>query len=349
MQYIHLAQNKSKNYIDETGVSYIGDIKEATLRLELDQQVLIASDIVTWKATDDSPEYTSAYRNIYTGLLTFNGSQLKSIRIDKVISWTSFNDWGQNIISISEIPGGFEIADATSKAQWASFQAALKDKAVSIFSYDDVNWNLDSQTPPTNTTTVEEFLALPEGKYFAAGWSTDPTGTNILPDISLEVTTQDNSTKVQKTDVDLGEAITGISDKTDAIAGSAATDVLVAGKGADKITGGDSADQFVFNIRDAFGKKGADTITDFNPSQGDKLVLSPDALPGLSDPALTNATSKKDLKAAQKSGASLIYYQPLGQLFYDQNGKGKGFGSGGLFAILAGAPSLTIDHLGLLG
>ena len=148
--------------------------------------------------------------------------------------------------------------------------------------------------------------------------------------------------------VDLSRLIQGGSAASDVISGSTAADVLGAGQGPDKLTGGAGADQFVFNTPDAFGKKGADQITDFNPSQGDKLALSPNAFPGLSDPSLTSVASKKSLASAQKGGAAFIYYQPLGQLFYNQNGTGKGFGSGGLFAVLLGTPQLTMDSLGVM-
>jgi len=155
-----------------------------------------------------------------------------------------------------------------------------------------------------------------------------------------------NTTVVSKITVDLSSLIQGASSSSDAVSGSAKDDVLGAGKGADKLTGAGGADQFVFNTRDKFGKKGADTITDFKPEEGDQLVLSPDALPGLkAEPTLQAVTSKKALKAAQKSDSDLIYYQPFGQLFYDQNGSGKGFGSGGLFAVLSGAPVLEAEDL----
>jgi hypothetical protein len=134
----------------------------------------------------------------------------------------------------------------------------------------------------------------------------------------------------------------------DPITGSLGADLIGAGKGADRLTGNAGADKFIFNTKDSFGKKGADTISDFKPDEGDMLVVNADALPGLSNPKLTTATSKSKLTASQKSGASLIYYQPLGQLFYDQNGSAKGYGSGGLFAILTGAPSLSAENLGIL-
>jgi len=155
-----------------------------------------------------------------------------------------------------------------------------------------------------------------------------------------------NTTVVSNITVDLSSLLQGISSKIDAISGSANDDVLGAGKGADKLTGASGADQFVFNTKDSFGAKGADTITDFNPEEGDQIVLSSNALPGLkTEPTFQAVSSKKALKAAQKSDSDLIYYQPLGQLFYDQNGSGKGFGSGGLFAVLSGAPVLEAADL----
>ena len=44
----------------------------------------------------------------------------------------------------------------------------------------------------------------------------------------------------------------------------------------------------------------------------------------------------------------LIYYAPKGQVYYDQNEDDKGFGKGGLFAILKGSPELGADSFGLM-
>jgi len=184
------------------------------------------------------------------------------------------------------------------------------------------------------------------------------TTTNVTNETSTSTSNTTNNTNnitnnfsniVGNITVDLSSLIQGVSSKSDAISGSAKDDVLGAGKGADKLTGASGADQFVFKTKDSFGNAGADIITDFNPEEGDQLVLSPDALSGLkTNPSLQSVTSKKALKAAQKSDSDLIYYQPLGQLFYDQNGSAKGFGKGGLFAVLSGAPVLTAENLGVI-
>ena len=51
----------------------------------------------------------------------------------------------------------------------------------------------------------------------------------------------------------------------------------------------------------------------------------------------------------QREDMELVYFEPKGQLYYNQNEGGKGFGKkGGLFAILEGAPEITQDSVGLL-
>ena len=150
-------------------------------------------------------------------------------------------------------------------------------------------------------------------------------------------------------EIDLSALISETKGKGDAIIGTESQDLIGASKGALRLTGGEGADKFVFSERDSFGTKGADTITDFNAEGGDKIIVSPDALPGLiENPVFESVRSKKALKSAQKSGSDLIYYKPLGQLFFDQNGSRKGFGKGGLFAVIAGAPTLSADDLGVL-
>jgi len=149
--------------------------------------------------------------------------------------------------------------------------------------------------------------------------------------------------------IDLSSLISKTTTQSDAIIGTSLDDLIGTSKGTAVLTGGDGADKFVFNQRDSFGTKGADSITDFDPQEGDQLIISKDALPGLSDtPVFELTSSRKEFKLAQKSDTELIYYQPTGELFYDENGSRKGFGKGGLFAVIDGAPDLTAENLGLL-
>jgi hypothetical protein len=67
----------------------------------------------------------------------------------------------------------------------------------------------------------------------------------------------------------------------DPLIGDANANTLVAGTGAFTLTGGAGADTFVFQVRERFSPATADRITDFNPSEGDRISLSSAAFPGL--------------------------------------------------------------------
>ena len=56
------------------------------------------------------------------------------------------------------------------------------------------------------------------------------------------------------------------------------------------------------------------------------------------------AYSKKQFKRASKSNNALVYYQPKGLLYFNQNGQGKKFGDGGLIAIFRKRTQLTSSN-----
>ena len=122
-----------------------------------------------------------------------------------------------------------------------------------------------------------------------------------------------------------------------------ASRIITAGKGKKKLKAlDDSHDEFRFELADQFGKGRADQITGFSPDDGDKLVLSTNAFPGLSEINLVTVSSKRQLKAQQTQPSNVIYLEAKGKLYFDQNETKKGYGEeGGLFAILKGGPDLT--------
>jgi hypothetical protein len=90
-----------------------------------------------------------------------------------------------------------------------------------------------------------------------------------------------------------------------------------------------------------FNKKFADKITNFSPST-DTLEINTDSF-GI-DSSATFAFGKNK-KAVKKKLAKLdidfLYDQKKGVLYFNENGADKGFGNGGIIAILKGAPELT--------
>ena len=136
--------------------------------------------------------------------------------------------------------------------------------------------------------------------------------------------------------VDLSNGLTGKK-----AYGGSGQDVLILGKGKQKMFGGDEADLFAFTKR---GKKEKDILTDFDSSEGDVIGLSTNALKGLSAINFATANSKAEMKTLFTEEANVVYLATKGKLYYDQNEEGKGLGKlGGIFAKLQGTPTLVED------
>ncbi|MHC5819103.1 MAG: choice-of-anchor Q domain-containing protein [Nostoc sp.] len=132
----------------------------------------------------------------------------------------------------------------------------------------------------------------------------------------------------------------------DLLQGGTGNDLLIGGKGNDTLVGGMGADSFLFNTNAAFNSAtvGIDTIADFNHSQGDKIVLDKTTFTAITSAVGRGFSKASDFQITSLGAASnaVIVYNPMnGQLLYNQNGRAHGFGSGGQFAQLTGAPTLT--------
>ena len=94
-----------------------------------------------------------------------------------------------------------------------------------------------------------------------------------------------------------------------------------------------------------FNKKSADKITNFNPS-ADTLEIDIDSF-GIDSPAtFTSGKNKKEIKKKlAKQDFDFLYDEKKGGLYFNENRAEKGFGDGGIIAILKGAPDLTSDNL----
>ncbi len=131
----------------------------------------------------------------------------------------------------------------------------------------------------------------------------------------------------------------------DLLRGGAGDDTLIGGAGNDTLVGGAGADRFLYNTNAVFASAavGVDAIADFKHSQGDKIILDKTTFSAITSAAGTGFSNASDFKitsSAATSTARIVYDPVSGQLFYNQNGSAAGFGSGGLFATLSGAPTL---------
>ncbi|WP_275944577.1 choice-of-anchor D domain-containing protein [Nostoc edaphicum] len=132
----------------------------------------------------------------------------------------------------------------------------------------------------------------------------------------------------------------------DLLRGGNGNDLLIGGQGNDTLVGGLGADSFLYNTNAAFTSTavGIDTITDFNRSQGDKIILDKTTFGAITSVVGTGFSNANDFQVTSLGAASnaVIVYDPLtGNLLYNQNGSAAGLGSGGQFAKLTGAPTLT--------
>ena len=122
-----------------------------------------------------------------------------------------------------------------------------------------------------------------------------------------------------------------------------ASRIVSSGAGKKKLRALDgNANEFRFELEGQFGKRQADRITGFDQTEGDQLALGRDVFDGLTDIDLVTVTSKTQLATQSGSSTALIYFEPRGQLYFNQNGDESGYGEdGGLFAILKGGPELS--------
>ena len=121
--------------------------------------------------------------------------------------------------------------------------------------------------------------------------------------------------------------------------------IVSSGKSTERPNSTNDKDDLRIDEPSRFQKKFADKITNFNPSN-DTLEIDTDSF-GIDSPATFAAG--KNMKAVKKKLANkdfdFLYDEKKGGLYFNENGADKGFGDGGLIAILKGAPDLTMDNI----
>ena len=135
----------------------------------------------------------------------------------------------------------------------------------------------------------------------------------------------------------------------DVLAGNSAANTLTGGPGDDLLTGGSNANTFFYRGPN----EGTDTITDFEPENGDTLLLyAPGfdkALQG--DRALGSEPSEPGIfvrgvpPVPLSYQAHFLYNTETGLFSFDADGRGPNPAID--LAILQGAPSLTAEHIEL--
>ncbi|WP_320060324.1 S8 family serine peptidase [Planktothrix agardhii] len=173
----------------------------------------------------------------------------------------------------------------------------------------------------------------------AGGWSLTIQRTSTINGTAGA----DNLTGTANADV-----INGLAGN-DTLNGLAGNDTLSGDAGNDTLTGGLGADKFIYNTNAAFTTTavGVDTITDFNISQTDQIVLDKTTFTSISSAAGTGFSVASEFAKvtsdalAATSAADIVYNTTTGGLFYNQNGTAAGLGTGARFLTLTNKPALT--------
>ena len=176
----------------------------------------------------------------------------------------------------------------------------------------------------------------------------DLVGSNDQIDSIDDITTPDQISTfelkepvlIASQDIDI---LTVGTNKKDKITGASEGEVLVGGVGKDVLKVGGGADGFFVNQSNQYGKKKADKIKDFDSDKGDSILVDQDIF-GLGKKIKLKSYGRKNkVKKAAQSKNDFVYDKKRGLLYFNENGKQKGWGDGGLFAKLQGAPELGAD------
>ncbi len=102
---------------------------------------------------------------------------------------------------------------------------------------------------------------------------------------------------------------------------------------------------FDIYIPDSFTRRVVDKITNFNPSIN-TLEIDVDSFNIERSATFAPGNNTKSVKKKlAKHDFDFLYDEKKGGLYFNENGADKGFGDGGIIAILKGAPELTAENI----
>ena len=130
------------------------------------------------------------------------------------------------------------------------------------------------------------------------------------------------------------------TNKKDKIIGTSDGEIIAGQEGKDVLKGMGGPDGFLLNTPNWFGNNQSDIIKDFDHQQGDSILVDKDVFGLGKKIKLKVVNGKKASNKASKSNKIFVYDEKKGLLYFNENGRDKGWGDGGLFAKLQGAPEL---------
>ena len=130
------------------------------------------------------------------------------------------------------------------------------------------------------------------------------------------------------------QLLQGESRASEHVVGTSDNDVLVFGKGRDRLRGASGSDLFLIPDSQRFTHRTADQIMDFNGDAGDVISLVTQVPSNLETVNFATAASIQDFKALEENETTVIHDAITNQLVHDMNAASPGLGDGGRFAEL---------------
>ena len=288
----------------------------------------------------------------YIGDYAFSRNELTSIKIP-AIDAIGKNAFAWNQLTSIDIPDG---VTTISEAAFAGNQLTSVTLPESVTTIDDSAFeenNLSEVDIPDSVTEIGDY-AFGSNKLGSIeisdnvqsiGEDSFSYNTQEIESIS-DITTQGRVSSAELTKPlkvkkgSIKKLIIGSKNK-DKIIGDYYDEILAGREGKDVLTGKGGFDGFLFDTPNSMGRKYADVIKDFDSGEGDSILLSKGIFDIDNKVTLRTVTGKKAAKKASKGNDKFIYDDKKGLLFFNADGKEKGWGdNGGLFANLKGAPEL---------
>ena len=104
----------------------------------------------------------------------------------------------------------------------------------------------------------------------------------------------------------------------------------------------------VIKNKTEYSKNNADLITNISPLSFKLEIDSGSFGVDISATFAAGKNKKTVKKKLAKQDFDFLYDQKKGGLYFNENGSDRGFGDGGIIAILKGAPDLNSDNLELI-
>jgi hypothetical protein len=240
----------------------------------------------------------------------------------------------------------FAATVGTSSRQITGIQASSSQLRLSI-----------SGAAPTSSQSVRLLYSDPSGNQ-STGVIQDGNGTDLASiaapgraadtfrsavSVTVLAATTSNviltgSRAINGTGNNLANTLTG-NGAANRLNGGAAVDRLIGGGGNDTLTGGFGADIFRFD-GPLSSTANRDTITDFNPAQGDRIELENAVFKGLTRTGPLAPTAFRSGNTFNSASQRILYNPSNGHLSYDSNGNVAG-GVSALIAIMSTKPTLS--------